>query len=247
MSSRLLLAALCASAALSAPTLRAGAFNDTFRSFDATIWKQSTTIKHCDDGACFMARPDHIAYNVPGGITLSLNQLPCNASSTACCVGSKCAKWASGHVTTAVNRLYGTYEISAKPAHAAGSRTPPANAFSCWTVTYNFSPHNEIAICFSGSNSRSVHFSYWYDDIPHTTFLDVPFEFSAAYHIYKVVWGSNRIDFYIDGKLAHVARGTTKTIPFTAGYSALILRPKTNTYLADSFFKARFMSYDPRY
>lgn len=38
---------------------------------------------------------------------------------------------------------------------------PPKNAFSCWTPTYVGSPHNEIAVCFSGLNSRNIHFSYW--------------------------------------------------------------------------------------
>jgi len=189
-----------------------------------------------------MARPDHISYG-KAGLGLALNQY----NTTSCKVGSKTASWAAGHLATAETFLYGTYEASLQPAHAAGGGTPPANAFSCWTPSYVGTPHNEIAICFSGSNSRSVHFSYWYDAAAHTTLLDVPWEFSAAFHTYKVVWAPTGIQFFIDGALAHAVTGTTETIPFTAGYSAMILRPKTTAFLGDSGFSAEYMSYSPNY
>ena len=156
-------------------------WNDTFSSFNSSLWTQQTDIEHCNDGACFLARPDHITYSAEDGLTLSLNQQPCNT--TGCCIGTECADWASGHLASVQEAAYGTYEIYAQPAHAANSQIPPSNAFSCWTVVYVGTPvHNEIAICFSGSDSQSVHFSYWYDATAHTTLIPVPFHFSAAMH-----------------------------------------------------------------
>ena len=75
----------------------------------------------------------------------------------------------------------------------------------------------------------------------------MPWEFSAAMHTYRVVWAPTSIQFYIDGDLIQSVTGTTSTIPYTPGYSALILRPKNTQYLADSFFSALYMSYDPSY
>ena len=220
------------------------AWNDTFQTYDDSLWIQMTDIEHCNDGACFLGRVDHLAYG-DEGVTLTLNQSPCNA--TSCCVGAKCAQWASGKLQTVNSALYGTYEIRAQPAHTAGGGTPPKNAFSCWTPIYIGSPHNEIAICFSGSDSTSVHFSYWFDATAHTTLHAMPWEFSAAMHTYRVVWAPTSIQFYIDGDLIQSVTGTTSTIPYTPGYSALILRPKNTQYLADSFFSALYMSYDPSY
>jgi len=203
-----------------------------------------TDVEHCNDGACFLGRADHVVFGA-AGVELALSQKPCNV--TPCCVGSKCASWASGKMASVGTALYGTYEIRLQPAHAAGGATPPANAFSCWTPSYVGSPHNEIAVCFSGSDSTSVHFSYWFDATAHTTLHAMPWEFSAAMHTYRVVWAPTRLDFLIDGAVVQTVKGAASAIPNVAGYSALILRPKTAAFISDSFFAAEYMSYDPAY
>ena len=73
--------------AVSAPA----AFNDSFASFNPALWTQQTDIEHCSDGACFQARIDHLAYG-PDGLTLLMNQSPCNTSSSACGLSS----WLAG-------------------------------------------------------------------------------------------------------------------------------------------------------
>ena len=110
-----------------------------------------------------------------------------------------------------------------------------------------FKPHNEIVVCFSGSNSKSVHFSYWYDEKAYTTHHIMPWEFSADFHTYKVIWAPTEIKFYIDDVLTQTVTGTTSTIPYTPGYSAIILRPKNTSYISDSFFKFKYMSYNTEY
>ena len=225
------------------------AWNDTFDAFDSGIWTQQTDIEHCSDGACFEARVDHLSYG-PSGLVMAMDMLPCNKTG-GCCEGGKCAQWASGHIATADNYLYGTYEIMLQPAHAANNGIPPTNAFSCWTPTYVGKPvHNEIAVCFSGLKSANteIHFSYWYDATAHTTVKQLPFQWGTSAHLYKVVWSPTSIQYYVDGSMLHEDTGDAgKTIPYTPGYSALILRPKNNNYISDVFYRAAWMSYDTAY
>ena len=215
-----------------------------FSASNATLWQEATDIEHCNDGACFLARPDHLSFG-PAGLVMSLNQSPCNVSS--CCVGAKCASWASGKMQTHSEAAYGTYTARLQPAHRAGALPAAANAFSCWTPTYRTTPHHEIAICFSGSDETSVHFSYWYDATAHTTLLYPGFDFGAAMHDYTVVWAPTQIQLLVDGTLAHSVKGTKATIPSLPGYTAIILRPKNVTYIADTYFAAESMSYDEAY
>ena len=236
---RLAVALLCAPAATAA-------WSDDFTVYNASLWTQATDIEHCSDGACFQAAPDHLRYS-PAGLLATMSRSPCNETAGGCCVGKKCAQWASGKLASVGETLYGTYSARLQPAHRAGGGVPPANAFSCWTPTYRTTPHNEIAICFSGSDASSVHFSYWYDSTAHTTLLYPGFQFSAAMHDYRVVWAPTSLHFYIDDVLAHSVTGTTATIPNEAGYMAIILRPKTDAYIADSYFGVESISYDETY
>ena len=227
----------------------AAAWNDSFISFDASLWTQQTDIEHCGDGACFAARVDHISYGA-AGIRLDLNKVPCNETKAGCCVGKSCAQWASGHIATAEHYLYGTYQIRLQPAHSPEGGIPPTNTFSCWTPTYVGSPHNEIAVCFSGlkGTGTEIHYSYWFDSTAHTTVAQLPFRWSDAMHTYGCRWAPDQIDFLVDGEVTHTVKGTAgKTIPYTAGYSALILRPKDNNFRGDSAYSAEWASYDPAY
>ena len=86
-----------------------------------------------------------------------------------------------------------------------------------------------------------------YDATAHTEIQQLPFQWGADFHRYKVVWAPTSITFFVDGKETFSVSGTTKTIPYTAGYSALILRPKDTTYISDVAYSAAWMSYDPAY
>ena len=108
--------------------------------------------------------------------------------------------------------------------------------------------HNEIALCFSGSDSTSLHMSYWYDATAHTQYYQLPFEFSAGFHEYGVVWAPDSITVSVDGQVVYTVKGVAgQTIPYTAGYAAVILRPKDDVYISDSAFRIGWMSYDSAY
>jgi hypothetical protein len=241
---------LLALAAFPTAAPAASAWSDDFATFNASLWTQQTDVEHCNDGACFNARPDHLSYG-PRGLEVSLNQRPCNATPSACCVASKCAAWAAGHLASAAPALFGTFEITAQPAHSAGGSPPPKNAFSCWTPSYIGHPvHNEIAVCFSGLKSANteIHFSYWFDATAHTTVKQLPFAWGAAMHTYRVVWAPTFISYLVDGVEMHRDTGVAgKTIPFTAGNELIIIRPKNAVYAGDSYFNVKSASYDPAY
>ena len=61
------------------------------------------------------------------------------------------------------------------------------------------------------------------------------------------MWAPTQIDFYVDGAVQHTVKGTTSSIPYTAGYEALILRPKDTTFISDAFYRVQWASYDPAY
>ena len=63
-------------------------------------------------------------------------------------------------------------------------------------------------------------------------------------HTYTVVWAPRSIVWSVDGEVVLVTNGTTSTIPYTAGNTLAILRPKDTKYLGDSAFTIRSMSYD---
>jgi hypothetical protein len=137
-------------------------FSDNFTTYKPQLWTQTNNvIMHCNDGACFDALADHLAFT-PGGLRVSMNQAPCNESETACCVGGQCVQWAAGHMTSAANLTYGTYTFNAKVGHAPLGGAPPSNAFTCLTSIYVDSPtHNEIAACWNAANSSQWGIAYW--------------------------------------------------------------------------------------
>ena len=224
------------------------AWADDFRALNSSLWTLSSDVEHCSDGACFLARPDHASFGA-GGLTLHLDQTPCNK--TSCCdAKGKCASWASGHLVSVDTVLYGTFRARMRPAHVGSSGGPPKNAFSCWTPSYIGKPHNEIAVCFSGSSpsASNVHCSYWYDSTAHTKQVEMPAGWSwVDFHDYEVVWAPTFITFAVDGEVILRVDGTTSTIPYTAGHVLTILRPKDDVYLSDSAFDVASMSYDPSF
>ena len=127
---RITTAAAAVALALGATTSgAASSWRDNFVRYDASKWTQVTEIEHCED-ACVLDRVDHLSYGT-GGLGLAMDQSPCNTSKTACCVGGKCADWAAGHVVTSASYLYGSFQTSARIAHAPSGGATPNNAFTC--------------------------------------------------------------------------------------------------------------------
>lgn len=54
-------------------------FFDNFNSYNSSLWTQNNDIEHCNDGACFEARPDHLVYGA-NGLTMIMNQVRIDCS-----------------------------------------------------------------------------------------------------------------------------------------------------------------------
>jgi hypothetical protein len=226
-------------AAAGAGAAAASSWSDNFSAYDPALWVQSNDeIMHCTDGACFSARPDHLAYS-PAGLTAELNRSPCNATASDCCIAGQCAQWAAGHLVSTALNLYGTFSWTARVGHAPGppgQGPPPPNVFTCLTATFVDTPsHHEIATCFPSSNRSSIHYAYWYDATMHLVELPLPFDTSEAPHTFGVRWAPDGIDWTLDGAVRHSVRGTPNaTIPHLPGNILLIVRPLTDAYSGDA-------------
>ena len=230
-------------------------WKDDFHTYNSSIWIQSEDVEHCES-VCFQARKDHLLYNqpLPGsdkyrGLIIKLNQYPCNILPKSCCQGSQCAKYAAGHLRTQSSQHYGTYSILARTGHNRYPDMPvPNNLFTCYSASYVDNPvHNEVTMCWNAT-SNQVHFGYWYNELEHETVYNLGFDASKSFHEYSVVWAPDRIDWFVDGKLAHRDTGVAyKTIPWEAGQAILILRPKSPEYDGDGEFDIGWVSYSSKY
>lgn len=242
-----LLTALIASTFASTAAGQTYAWNDTFASLNTSLWIASTDIEHCSDGACFQARPDHLSFSPTSGLTVRMDESPCNTTG-GCCNGSLCASWAAGHLITTSNYLYGTYSMIGKPAHAPLGGVPPNNSFACWTPLYTNATgvHNEITTCFQvADGTHQMHCSYWYaNDAGHVIQKSISFDWTAASHNYTVVWTPTSLTWLADGVTVYTTSGVAgQSIPNVAGSMRVILRPLNKTYLGDSVFTISSMSY----
>jgi hypothetical protein len=108
-------------------------FEDSFNYplINLTRWLPvaATALDHCPKpgavGAanaqtCTALMGSQLAFNVPlpnhptgdSGLIITLSQKPCNTAG-ACCVGTSCANWASGHLSSRGCILYGVLETEA--------------------------------------------------------------------------------------------------------------------------------------
>ena len=85
-----------------------------------------------------------------------------------------------------------------------------------------------------------------YDATAHTTKMDLPFDWSSGVHSYSVAWSPTAIIYSVDDVEMHRESGEAGvTIPFAAGASLVILRPKDDVYISDSAFVVEAMTYEP--
>jgi beta-glucanase (GH16 family) len=107
---------------------------------------------------------------------------------------------------------YGEYKVAIKPAKQAGVVTG--------FFLYDEVNRDEIDIEFVGDRSTEVQFNYYKNgvyDATHEYRYTLPFEPSAAYHVYSFTWSSTGISWSVDGTVVHTVAGTAATLPSTPG------------------------------
>lgn len=109
---------------------------------------------------------------------------------------------------------YGRYEAVMQVGKGSGL----VSAFFTYTGPYEGNPHDEIDIEFLGKDTSKVHFNYWRNGRKghHATF-DLPFDASAAPHLYAFDWQPDRITWYVDGEAYYTTEVDDPHIPQHAG------------------------------
>eukprot|EP00730_Choanoeca_flexa_P015552 TRINITY_DN7168_c0_g1_i1.p2 TRINITY_DN7168_c0_g1~~TRINITY_DN7168_c0_g1_i1.p2 ORF type:complete len:292 (+),score=4.61 TRINITY_DN7168_c0_g1_i1:1378-2253(+) len=207
-------------------------FFETFHSANTTRWSISDAIEHCNDGACFKGRPDHLQFNASfpdedhRGVRFTLDQTPCRSNASACCDGTKCAMYASGHLRTIATFRYGYVRSKIRIGHRpAQAMTSPNNTFTCFSAYTDDPFHNEMAICWNTSSTQ-IHFAYWYDSKMHREILPLGFDATQDFHVYGFNWLPDRIEWIVDDQVRHTSHGeVNKTIPYLPTQLVHILRP----------------------
>jgi len=108
---------------------------------------------------------------------------------------------------------YGRYEVIVQPPGGSGLVT----SFFTHTGQYFGDPHDEIDFEFLGKNTHEVHIKHFRNgESPGSTYVQLPFDYSAAPHLYAFEWEPDSIRWYIDGQLVHEASGPAAGIPTTS-------------------------------
>jgi len=210
---------------LLATAVAAAGWRTAFDPRDGIFLVDSGNVSHCPD--CIMERADHVVFNRPG-VTLLLDQFPCNSTPLSCCSGKQCAKYAAGHMRSAPSQAYGNFSFVARaPFPPIGAGSAPDNSFACLTSSYLGSPHHEVASCFHASTPSKVSLSYWAAPANADGVIlqvDAGVELHAAFHTYAILWTPTSLTLLLDG--VEIAKSSTaaSTIPSRAGQVLLINR-----------------------
>jgi endo-1,3-1,4-beta-glycanase ExoK len=109
---------------------------------------------------------------------------------------------------------YGRYEAVMQVGKGSGL----VSAFFTYTGPYAGDPHDEVDIEFLGKDTSKVEFNYWRNGKrgKHAKF-DLPFDASAAPHLYAFEWLPDRITWYVDGVAYYSTEPDDAFIPRTSG------------------------------
>ena len=109
---------------------------------------------------------------------------------------------------------YGRYEVVMQIGKGSGL----VSAFFTYTGPWFGNPHDEIDIEFLGKDPSTVLFNYWKNGKrgSFATF-DLPFDASAAPHLYAFEWLPDKITWYVDGEAFYATPENDPGIPSTAG------------------------------
>jgi parallel beta-helix repeat protein len=85
--------------------------------------------------------------------------------------------------------------------------------------------HNEIDIeLIKSGTTTSAMLTTWYDGARNYYIYKLPFDPSAAYHVYGYDWYADHVDFYIDGKLVWTSRSKIPTQPMYLYFNSWVVK-----------------------
>jgi len=162
----------------------------------------------------------------------------------------------SGHLTGVEYLGFGDFEIVARTAHApAGGRKIPPHLFTCFSaINRNRKKNwNEIALCWSSSESNYIRLSYWYgldNNTMHQTKVHLGFDSSSSFHTYRFQYRNDSISLLVDGKSQAKIDGVSGVdLPWEEMSMRIILRQTKNSDESDIqspvIFSVKNVTYDP--
>ena len=169
-----------------------------FESDNTVLWERSDWANGDPfyNGWC----PSQVAFD--GNMSLTLEQLPCNAMTHA-----------SGEYRTRDVYHYGRYSVRMKAGDVDGT----VSSFFTYTGPSDGTEHDEIDIEILGKNPTVMQVNYWRNGVEHPTLVDLGFDASADFHTYVFEWLPDTITWYVDGTLVHSEDGSNGTLPQLAG------------------------------
>ncbi len=105
---------------------------------------------------------------------------------------------------------YGRYEVVMQPPAGSGI----VSSFFTHTGKWFGDPHEEIDFEFLGQNTHEIHIKHFHKGgSPGSVYVQLPFDYSEAPHLYAFEWMPDSIRWYVDGQLVHEASGPDAMIP----------------------------------
>lgn len=184
--------ATSASSTTAAPVTGGASFQTTLTSLDSSLFSLSDWA----NGSMFNCgwSPSNVSFNSTG-MTFTLNN-----------TASHGYPYASGEIQSKATYGHGLYNVTMKPAAAAGI----VSSFFLYTSTPVW---DEIDIEFLGKDTTKVQFNYFVNGVGgHEHLHSLGFDASQGFHTYGIEFLGTGINWYVDGqKVYSVNSGTLPT------------------------------------
>lgn len=113
-------------------------------------------------------------------------------------------KYSGAELRSKQSFLYGKFEVRMKAAAAEGLVT----AFFLYLP--NSLNNTEIDVEISGKYPNRVTLNHWVNATSHDVDINLPFDTTADFHDYVIIWEPNKLSWQVDGKLIY---STNTAIP----------------------------------
>lgn len=166
-------------------------FESNMDSFDTVNMEKS----NWTNGSMFNCGwlPENVTFD-DGVMTLHLNNTPSHGKD-----------YSGAEYRTKKRFPYGTFEVRMKAAKGDGM----VSSFFTYTGPSNNDPWDEIDFEVLGKDTTKVQLNYYVNGQGgHEKLIDLGFDASEDFHVYTFKWTKGKIEWYVDGKLVHTAKGS---------------------------------------
>ena len=164
-----------------------GAFYDSMDTYQSSIWSKADWA----NGGPFNCgwSPDHVSFS-DGKMVLKLDNVPSHGMSYSSC-----------EYRTVSSLSYGAVEVRLKAVKGSGVTST--------FFLYDNTTKDEIDLEFLGKNTQQVQTNYFVaGNGGHEHMINLGFDASSDYHVYKIEWANASIKWYVDGSVKYSVTAT---------------------------------------